>query len=375
VSAPKPAISVIVPAYNVEDTIERCLTAALAQRGLPGPVEVLVVDNGSTDRTMALAARFGVRLISEPKRGRSAARNRGVREASSDLLAFLDADCEADPEWLASSIAALRLPWLCAVQARVQKYGQPPPPREFIQAHYYVPFLDTCSLVTTRSAFDAAHGFDEELRRNVDMDFSFRLLASGYAFGWLPDAITVKHHDLNARQILRRGWDGGMSVALFTRKWQKFLPVPARRVWLDMLKSLVLASAADLKDPVGRRGRATLEAAVKVTACVATDIRRAEVATMSYQPVTRLPALIGAGRSLVFGPDSALLFDLTRRSISRFDALESRALRALCDQVDDLAIVQELVGGGASTPSAERALASVRRVLGQPIFADVARAS
>ena len=50
-----------------------------------------------------------------------------------------------------------------------------------------VPFIDTCSVVFCKKASDDAKGFDEELARGVDMDFSFRLLSSGYAFSWVPE--------------------------------------------------------------------------------------------------------------------------------------------------------------------------------------------
>jgi len=96
----KPAsISVVIPARNAANTIERSLQALLGSSGITP--EVLVVDDGSTDNTAELAARFPVTLIRLPEgSGPSAARNRGVAASSGSLLVFTDADVELAPDTL-----------------------------------------------------------------------------------------------------------------------------------------------------------------------------------------------------------------------------------------------------------------------------------
>lgn len=105
-----PAVSVIVPARDAAPTLERCLRALAAQE-LDEAYEVLVIDDGSTDETTAIAARWapGVRLIRNgPARGPGAARNRGAAEAGAPVLAFTDADCFPAPSWLAQGVRAIR---------------------------------------------------------------------------------------------------------------------------------------------------------------------------------------------------------------------------------------------------------------------------
>ena len=88
-------VSVVVPMLNVEAYLERCLVS-LANQANPGAgVEVLVVDNGSTDGSPEIARRFEgkVRLLREPVRGAYRARNHGVAAARGDIVAFTDADC------------------------------------------------------------------------------------------------------------------------------------------------------------------------------------------------------------------------------------------------------------------------------------------
>jgi glycosyltransferase involved in cell wall biosynthesis len=95
-----PFISVVVPVRNGEAMIGDCIESILAC-DYPGERhEVLVVDNASTDRTPEVVSEHPVRLLNEPQRGVSFARNRGIAESSGEILAFIDGDCLADPSWL-----------------------------------------------------------------------------------------------------------------------------------------------------------------------------------------------------------------------------------------------------------------------------------
>jgi glycosyltransferase involved in cell wall biosynthesis len=94
-----PRISVIVPAYNEEKSLAECLLSLTHQK-THFPYEIIVVDNRSTDRTAAIAKRYHVRVISEPRRGRPYARNAGLKAAHSPILAFTEADCIAPPRWI-----------------------------------------------------------------------------------------------------------------------------------------------------------------------------------------------------------------------------------------------------------------------------------
>jgi hypothetical protein len=102
------AVSVIVPAHDAESTLPDTL-AALERLVLDDAYEVIVVDDGSGDRTAALArAAAGVKLVSQhPAAGAAAARNRGAAEASGRVLAFTDADCMPHRDWLAEGLRCL----------------------------------------------------------------------------------------------------------------------------------------------------------------------------------------------------------------------------------------------------------------------------
>lgn len=102
------AVSVIVPSWNCGRFLPACLDSLLAQTH---PPEIIVVDDGSTDGTAEVLARYGgsVRCIRHPRRrGANAARNTGMRSASGDWIIFADADAVYRPQWIAQLLEAAR---------------------------------------------------------------------------------------------------------------------------------------------------------------------------------------------------------------------------------------------------------------------------
>jgi len=91
-------ISVIVPAYNEEAYIRNCLESLTKQEIMPD--EILVINNNSTDKTVAIAKQFPVRIINEKKQGITHARNRGFDEAQYEVIARTDADTIVPPDWI-----------------------------------------------------------------------------------------------------------------------------------------------------------------------------------------------------------------------------------------------------------------------------------
>lgn len=93
-----PAISVVIPAYNEEQYIGRCLESIRAQTFTD--FEIIVVDNNCTDGTVAIAKKLGARVVREPVQGMIPARNRGFNEARAPIIARTDADSVVSPRWL-----------------------------------------------------------------------------------------------------------------------------------------------------------------------------------------------------------------------------------------------------------------------------------
>lgn len=103
------AISVIIPAWNEEEYIALTLDALNRQTFPRSNVEIIVVDNASTDHTSRLARIYGAdKVVYEPNKGTNFARQRGIDESTADIIAFLDADCVPPPEWLEKIFTKLK---------------------------------------------------------------------------------------------------------------------------------------------------------------------------------------------------------------------------------------------------------------------------
>jgi len=118
-------VSVVIPARNDAEMLERCLAALAAQ--LRRPDEIVVVDNGSTDGTRAVAEAGGARVIVEPIAGIPRASSAGLDAARGDLIARIDADTVCPPEWLGQVVAAFaRDPALSVVSGSGEFYDAGP---------------------------------------------------------------------------------------------------------------------------------------------------------------------------------------------------------------------------------------------------------
>jgi glycosyltransferase involved in cell wall biosynthesis len=184
--------SIIVPVYNGADTLPKCLAAL--QGALDPTSELLVVDDGSSDESAALAARMGARVLRRPTSGGpAAARNAGVRTTSGAFLVFVDADVE-----VASGAVARALATLAATPDLVGVFGSydacPLAPGLVSQfrnlLHHFVHQRSSSEAFTfwagfgvlRREAFVTLGGFDERGRRMVieDIDLGYRLRAAGH---------------------------------------------------------------------------------------------------------------------------------------------------------------------------------------------------
>lgn len=102
-AAVSPSVSVIVPFYNNEAHIADCVEALLTQEGVEGRMEIIFIDNGSTDGSAEVVGQYeGIVMLTESIQGAYAARNSGLERVSAPIVAFTDADCRVDRDWVRS---------------------------------------------------------------------------------------------------------------------------------------------------------------------------------------------------------------------------------------------------------------------------------
>ncbi len=222
-----PRVSVVVPVRNAENTIADCLESILKLEYPAAAFEVVVAENASTDRTMTVLERYShrVRIVHEPRRGSSAARNAGVRQARGALVAFTDADCTVHPAWLAKLVPQLADASVGLVGGsvlaqrpcnRVERYGEVIHDHERAITGTDPPYVLGGNCAARRETLQTVGGFDPAYPRSQDSDLSFRLHRAGYRLVFERDAIAYHRNESTLPGLFREGFQHGFwSVRLF----------------------------------------------------------------------------------------------------------------------------------------------------------------
>jgi GT2 family glycosyltransferase len=226
---PWPRISVVVCSFNGERTIGACCEALL-RLDYPN-YEVIVVDDGSTDRTAEIARGFGLRVLSTGNAGLSNARNTGMRAATGEIVAYTDDDAQPDPHWL----TYLAWSFLTTGHAAIGGPNIPPPGEGLVAdciAHapggpVHVLLSDTvaehvpgCNMAVRRRCLEAIGGFDPRYRAaGDDVDVCWRLQELGWTIGFSPAAMVWHHRRSSIRAYWKQQQGYGRAEALLEQKW------------------------------------------------------------------------------------------------------------------------------------------------------------
>ncbi len=173
-----PIVSVIIPALNEQRHIGSCLESVLNGSYSRESIELIVVDNGSSDRTVEIARAWGAKVLELPGVTLGCLRNQGVRYARGAILAFIDADCIADSDWLEQGASSLaKEPCITG------SFHDIPEEATWLEKAWFVyrergrcetSHINTSNLFVTKELFEQLGGFDESLVTGEDSEFSAR---------------------------------------------------------------------------------------------------------------------------------------------------------------------------------------------------------
>lgn len=246
----------MIPAYNYAHFLSDAIDSALAQTF--SKVEIIVVDDGSTDNTPEVAAKYGdrIRYIRKPNGGLPAARNTGIKAATYPLIGFLDADDQWKPEFLARAVEVFtrgeEAYGLVASQATyVDEHGQPFELKSLVwHVHGRLDHRDILlktrfspsAVVARKSALEEAGLFDETLRSSEDRDMWIRT-AARYPVFLIPERLVYirRHRHSMSRNAARMKLN--ILTVLGKAKAQGLVPAGEHLFWLRAYAFVYFQSA------------------------------------------------------------------------------------------------------------------------------------
>jgi len=227
--APPPLVSVVICTCNGERTLaETC--AAVRDLAYPR-VQVIVVDDGSTDASAQIARDHGLRVISTANRGLSSARNTGAHAAAGKIVAYLDDDAAPGPHWLHHVVDAFAREDVVAVggpNIAVPGDGMvadavaisPGNPSQVLLGDREAEHIPGCNASFRRDALLAVGGFDERFHvAGDDVDVCWRLQEAGGRIGYTAAAVVLHHRRGTVSGYLRQQRGYGRAEAMLERKW------------------------------------------------------------------------------------------------------------------------------------------------------------
>lgn len=206
--------SVIVPAFNAEKTIGKCLEALSKQPFRE--FEIIVVDDDSADNTAGAAEKFSkARVVKQRHGGPAFARNNGAKAAKGEILVFTDSDCIAEEGWLEEMIKPFEKKEVAGVQGRY-KCRQKELVARLIQLEIEqsyekmrkmdsIDFIGSYSAAYRKNVFAQLKGFDTSfpIASGEDTDFSFRVNEAGYKMVFNPKAVVYHTHPTSWKKYFK----------------------------------------------------------------------------------------------------------------------------------------------------------------------------
>ncbi len=253
-----PLISVIMPAYNAEETIEKAILSLLNLNYPKERIELLIVDNNSSDSTVDIIGKYPVTLLQEcEKQSSYAARNLGVKVAKGEIYAFTDADCIVDVNWVMMGIEALQKADL--VGGKVEFiYSEKKTSSEMYDSlismdnELYIlssKGATTANLFVKSSIFSKIGLFDDTVVSGGDMEWTIRASNSGYKIEY-SNAVIIRHPSRKFKDLMAKGFRVGTG---FINIWRKS-GLSSKQILSNIFRLCIPTRPYYIRKMVKRRG-------------------------------------------------------------------------------------------------------------------------
>lgn len=234
----QPKVSIVLPVFNGEKTLVACLDSLMALDFPKEDLEIIVVDNNSTDATKEIIQRYPVCYVFEANKGRGYARNAGVKNANGEFIAFIDADCIATENWLKVLYERInRDDNLAACGGEIFAFKKETIFERYLEDEgilcqrigyegrnkWDFSRIVTANAIFRKRAIKEAGGFDDDLVTSEDTDISWRICFLGrYAFDYAPEAVVYHQHIPTFLEFCKHHFEYGWAAAVMKRKYSLF---------------------------------------------------------------------------------------------------------------------------------------------------------
>lgn len=230
-------ISVVIPSYNRIDRLKICL-ASIEHMDYPAEyLEVIVVDDGSTDTSYGTLEdirkqfTYNLRILRQPNGGPARARNSGIRNARGEFIAFTDDDCEVDKKWLKEIICEFKSEAIVGAGGMIISKNKDIFSQYIDYNRILLPRIENKTvmyLVTANACYRKknlidVNGFSEEIKNpgGEDPDLSFKLKKLGYELAFNQNSIVIHNHRQDLRSFYKTFYNYGRGSAFLVKKWGK----------------------------------------------------------------------------------------------------------------------------------------------------------